>query len=111
MSLVRVRRAVLIGSAVTIAFAGAAYAVASIPDADGAIHACYSSSGLVRIVHSASECVRFEKALTWNVKGAKGDPGAPGAKGDPGPAGAPGASGPAGADGAVGPTGPAGPQG
>src|SRR4051812_35270363 len=99
MNLVRFRRAVLIGSAMTVAFAGAAYALASIPDADGAIHACYSSSGLVRIVHNASECARFEKSLTWNVKGAKGDPGAPGARGaqgDPGPAGAPGASGPAG---------------
>ena len=109
MTFVRARRAVLIGAATTAALAGAAYALETIPAEDGSIHACYGPSGLVRIVKSASECARFEKALAWNVKGAKGDPGTTGAKGEQGPAGSQGAAGPAGIAGAIGPTGPTGP--
>lgn len=55
------------------------------------IHACkHPSGGWLRQVTEPAQCRRREKAVSWNVAGAKGD------KGDPGEPGAPGAPGPAG---------------
>jgi large repetitive protein len=55
------------------------------------IHACkHPSGGWLRQVAAPTQCRRREKAVSWNIAGAKGD------KGDPGEPGAPGAPGPAG---------------
>jgi hypothetical protein len=55
------------------------------------IHACkHPSGGWLRQVASPTQCRRREKAVSWNIAGAKGE------KGDPGASGAPGAPGPAG---------------
>jgi hypothetical protein len=71
-------------------------------------------NGLLRIVTHGTPCRPGETALSWNVKGLKGNTGAPGPKGDTGPAGADGAAGAkgdAGATGAQGPKGDSGPAG
>jgi Lamin Tail Domain len=61
------------------------------------IHACkHPSGGWLRQVSGPAQCRRREKAVSWNVAGAKGD------KGDPGEPGAPGAPGPAGPKGDAG---------
>ncbi len=62
---------------------------ATIPDAEGVIHACYSrSQGTIRIIDdSVTNCKQGETSLAWNVKGAQGLPGEqglPGPKGDTG---------------------------
>jgi hypothetical protein len=55
------------------------------------INACrHPSGGWLRQVSSASQCRRREKAVSWNIAGAKGDPGAPGPAGPAGPKGDPG---------------------
>jgi hypothetical protein len=55
------------------------------------IHACkHPSGGWLRQVSAPTQCRRRERAVSWNIAGAKGE------KGDPGEAGAPGAPGPAG---------------
>ncbi len=67
-------------------------ALASVPDANGVIHGCYSPLlGTIRIIDSATQsCFFGETNLTWNQKGAAGTAGAAG------PAGPAGATGPAG---------------
>jgi hypothetical protein len=70
--------------------------------------------GWLRLVHSASECRKNERAVAWNESGPPGEPGPVGAVGPAGPAGPPGADGapgPAGAQGPQGPQGERGPQG
>jgi hypothetical protein len=95
--------------ALTLVVAGAAYAAGAIPDGDGTIRACYStSSGALRVVDANATCRANETGLLWNQKGPKGDPGP---QGEPGPAGPAGPAGPPGADGATGPQGPAGEDG
>jgi hypothetical protein len=72
-----------------------AIARATIPDASGAIHACYRKNGALRLVDGAA-CKSTEKALVWNQKGPRGIPGpqgAPGPQGQRGPAGPAGVSG------------------
>jgi hypothetical protein len=83
---------------------------ATIPDANGVIHACYTKStgGLHIIDDSVTTCKSGETSLTWSVQGPQGPEGATGATGPAGPAGA---AGPAGPTGATGPAGPAGPTG
>jgi Lamin Tail Domain len=52
------------------------------------IHACkHPSGGWLRQVTDPAQCRRREKAVSWNVAGAKGDKGDPGEPGAPGPAG------------------------
>jgi hypothetical protein len=86
--------------------AAAGVALASIPDADGVVHACRNAvSGRLRVVPAGTTCRDGERALRWNVRGPQGEPG------PAGPAGAAGAAGPAGPAGPEGPAGPAGPQG
>jgi hypothetical protein len=64
--------------------AGASIAVASIPDADGTIHACRKvDGGRLRAVPGARRCRRDERPLRWNVRGPQGPPGP---QGEPGPA-------------------------
>jgi hypothetical protein len=54
--------------------AGAAYA--TIPDAQGVIHACYKASGQLRVTDAGS-CGSGENALAWNQTGPPGPPGPP----------------------------------
>jgi hypothetical protein len=69
---------------------------ATIPDAAGVIHGCYSRPGaaLYVIDSAVSTCKNGDTALTWSVQG------------PPGPAGPTGAQGPTGATGPAGPMGP-----
>jgi hypothetical protein len=103
-------------AAVTLATAsGIAYA--SIPDANGVIHGCYSKPssnieppGTLRVIDTAigQSCQANEVGLNWNQQGPKGMTGPQGPRGPAGPAGSPG---PAGTSGPQGPTGPQGPAG
>lgn len=98
-------------------------AAASIPDAQGVIHACYQkkADAALRVIdNSAQQCHSNELAVSWNEPGPPGPAGEPGGPGDIGPAGPvgpqgapglPGLQGPPGAQGAPGPQGPAGPIG
>jgi hypothetical protein len=103
------------GGAIVVALAGG-IAWASIPDAAGVIHTCYSqANGTWRPIDSPTQkCKAGETPLDLNQKGSKGDvgpsgpSGASGADGAPGPSGP---SGPAGSDGGPGPSGPSGPAG
>ena len=85
-------------------------AVATIPDANDVIHACYkSSNGDLRAVDSAADCKNSETHLTWNQKGPEGPQGPigpPGPQGPEGPQGDPGPQGPEGPQGDPGPPGP-----
>jgi lamin tail-like protein len=63
------------------------------------IHACkHPSGGWLRQVSTSTQCRRREKAVSWNIAGAKGEKGDPGS---PGPAGAAGAKGDKGDPGTV----------
>lgn len=88
-------------------------AAASIPDGQGAIHACYATrpsfftpAGSARIIDSAAAaCQAGEVPISWNQSGPAGPQGA---QGNPGVQGSAGVAGP---QGGVGPQGNAGPQG
>jgi type VI secretion system secreted protein Hcp len=72
--------------------AGAAVAFATIPAADGTIHACINPTstppGAVRIIDDATQaCAAGETPLSWNQTGPEGPAGVQGPQGDPGPAG------------------------
>src|SRR5215208_7853565 len=71
---------------------------------EGTINACVKN-GDVRVVGSASDCKKNEKALTWNQRGPEGPKGDRGVKGEAGAVGPAGPAGPKGADGAAGPAG------
>ena len=101
-------------------------AYASIPDATGLIHGCYSkTSGALRVIDTAKsqKCSATELALNWSqtgpkgatgakgAAGAKGATGAQGAQGKAGPSGSRGATGAQGVAGQTGPTGSRGPTG
>lgn len=95
-----------------LAVVGVGYA--AIPSADGVIHSCYNASanpsGQLRVIdaEAGAKCAKNEKALAFNQKGPKGDPGAQGPKGDAGPQGTQGEPGPKGDQGEPGPAGPPG---
>jgi hypothetical protein len=69
---------VLVAAGLAVA-GGVAYA--TIPDGDGAIHACYSKSGgALRVVDdSVTNCKASETSLSWSVTGPAGPPGPAGA--------------------------------
>jgi len=74
-----------IGAAGVIA--GAAYA--AIPDSDGVIHSCYSTTtGVLRAVEPTAKCRSGETSLVWNQTGPQGPAGPQGQAGPTGPAGA-----------------------
>jgi hypothetical protein len=94
-----------VSAAVVLVMAGVV-AYASIPDANGIIHACYKrSSGTLRIIENAEQCRENETSLTWNQTGPQGPAGVVG------PAGLQGPAGPQGQEGPPGPEGPQGPPG
>lgn len=109
---------IVLALAVGGALFGVASAVqASIPDANGTIHACYKkNNGQLRVIDPSAgdTCKKSENSLTFNQTGptgARGATGATGARGATGATGARGATGPAGPTGARGATGPTGPGG
>jgi hypothetical protein len=81
------KRTVLI-ACITAAALAAGAAFAQDTGDPNVIHACkHPSGGWLRQVSSATQCRRRERAVSWNIAGAKGE------KGDPGPAGPAGAAG------------------
>jgi hypothetical protein len=93
---------------------GTAFAVASIPDSNGALHACYTTTGgtlgALRLIDPAgttlpATCNATERQIDFNQTGPTG------ARGPAGPAGPAGPLGPTGDPGARGTTGPTGPAG
>lgn len=100
--------AAVISVAATLAVSGAAFA--SIPDAAGVIHGCYSaSSGLLQISTSSTDsCHAGLTAIPWSQTGPQG---LQGVQGIQGATGLPGTNGTNGATGATGSTGSTGPQG
>ena len=103
MTITRRNRSTLFGLAALAAAAAGGIAYASIPDANGVIHACYSANGTglpggtpLKIVETT--CTNGQAEITWGqagpqgARGEKGDPGDKGDKGDPGEPGAPGIS-------------------
>ena len=77
---------------VLVLVAGVAYA--TIPDASGVIHACYSKSGgSLRVIDaSVTTCKSGETSLSWSVQGIPGPQGPQGPAGPQGPQGEPGSS-------------------
>jgi hypothetical protein len=89
MKMTRLRALVALSAAgAVVAVTGTALAIEVAEADDGAIHACrHPNGGWVRIVTAETRCRPREQAVSWNVQGAKGDPGPegpPGPKGDPG---------------------------
>jgi hypothetical protein len=74
---------------VAAVFVAAGIAHATIPDANGVIHGCYTkSSGTIRVIDDGvTNCKSGETSLTWNVQGVPGPQGATGPTGPQGPAG------------------------
>jgi hypothetical protein len=99
------RRALVGAAAVAATLAVGAVAYASIPDANGVIHACYNTgsnpSGALRVIDTdkGTTCSKNEKPLSWNQRGPTGPKGATGAAGANGTAGSRGPTGPKGATG------------
>jgi Collagen triple helix repeat (20 copies) len=111
----------LVASVPALISLGNVTASASIPDANGVIHACYNRfTGITRLIDTESKppqtCFASlgEVPLSWSVKGPEGPRGVTGATGPTGPqgpAGAKGSTGERGPTGQPGPTGQAGPSG
>lgn len=96
---------------------GVSLATAATPSTGTLTGCSLNSTGQLRLVSAASQCLKHETVVTWNTVGPAGTtgpagpagaPGADGADGIDGDDGAVGPAGPAGAVGAVGPEGPAG---
>ena len=80
--------------------------------ATGVIDACVNnSSGTIKIVSAATQCLNNEIRLVWNAEGVAGQPGPAGPTGATGATGLTGASGATGATGSQGLTGPTGASG
>src|SRR5262245_2118028 len=75
-----------------------ALGLATIPDANGVIHACYNKSDKkIRVIDYPEEtCKDGEESLDWNRTGPPGPQGPQGPQGAQGPSGPIGATGPAG---------------
>jgi hypothetical protein len=90
---------VILGAALVLA----GTAVASIPDANRVIHACYKDDGDLRLIDDAlMSCKAKETPISWNEAGPTGPPGPAGPAGPPGPQGPPGPEGPVGTPGVSG---------
>lgn len=81
------KRSAFAAVAVMLFAVGLGVAYATIPDSQGAIHACYKTdSGQLRVVDS-SACNASETPLSWSQAGSQGAQGPPGPQGPAGPAG------------------------
>lgn len=91
--LVRPGIAALVGLAALLV--GAGIAVATIPDANGTVHACVKKNkgGVYVIDPGAGQSCGKDVALDWNTAGATGPPGTAGPQGFDGFQGSPGSSG------------------
>ena len=104
------KRLVIAGIAIALV-AGTVVASASIPDATGAIHACYrKQGGQLRLIDTAKgqRCAATETGIVWYQDGPRGPRGR---RGPEGPQGSQGPQGIQGGQGIQGPIGPTGPQG
>jgi hypothetical protein len=75
------RRLVVAVVAAAVVLAGGAVALASIPDAQGVIHACRNTKdGSLRVIDAdaGQTCGKDEAALNWNQTGPQGPAGEPG---------------------------------
>lgn len=78
------RRAVIAAGVGALVLVGWGVAAASIPDANGTVHACYNVKNLlrpigdVRIVDASTPCQSSERAIGWNQTGPAGPAGSPG---------------------------------
>src|SRR5262249_24303187 len=80
----RVIIAAAAAAAVVVAITGGAIAYASIPDAKGVIHGCYTvKGGSLRVIDTAKgqTWATGQHSLNWNQKGPQGQPGPAGASG------------------------------
>lgn len=98
MQITRQNRSPLFALAALAAAAAGGIAYASIPDANGVIHACYSANGTgipggtpLKIVDTG--CTNGQAEVTWGQVGPQGPQGPQGEKGDQGDTGDPGAPG------------------
>jgi hypothetical protein len=109
----RTGAALLVGGIAAAALASGTLASASVPDADGVIHSCYSQAkGTWRPVDwPRQQCESNELSLAWSQTGPVGPIGPIGPVGPVGPQGVQGATGATGPVGPVGPVAPAGPVG
>ncbi|MDX6452598.1 MAG: hypothetical protein QOH16_2647 [Gaiellaceae bacterium] len=117
----RVTRVALMSAALFAGAAGVAYATQTLTQTTTAttqIVACQLKAvGTLRVVADGTACSKYETVISWNVAGAKGDPGpqgltgAAGAPGKDGVDGTNGLDGKDGVDGAAGAEGPTGPKG
>jgi hypothetical protein len=103
-----------LSAAAALALSGSAYA--SIPDAGGVIHACYTTVGnehVLFLIDTAQTgvCPIGQSSISWNAHGPTGPQGAQGPTGPTGAQGVLGPTGPTGAQGVQGPTGATGAQG
>jgi hypothetical protein len=119
------RRLTIVASIVGLGAIAAGIAYATIPDANGVIHACYpidakgqlTNDARLRLVDAsaagkdAQACKPSERTLNWNMQGPPGAGGKDGTNGKDGAPGAPGKDGTNGTNGAKGETGPPGPPG
>jgi hypothetical protein len=83
---------------VIVAVVAASAAFATIPDAGGVIHGCFTKSGgTLRVIDATvTNCKATEMSLNWNQSGQPGLPGPQGPKGDTGAKGDTGPQGPKG---------------
>ncbi len=114
----RLRAAAIAATATVVLAGGVAFATGAVGPADSTVyHGCVKSgddgggNGQLRIVNGPEDCKKNERAISWNQKGVKGDPGATGGRGETGPQGPKGDQGIAGADGVDGTDGDPGPAG
>jgi lamin tail-like protein/collagen triple helix repeat protein len=85
--------------------AGGAVAVSQASHNSDVIRGCVRKDGQLRLASAKRPCRKYERRISWSVRGPQGAPGSAGLAGPPGPTGADGAPG------SQGPQGPAGPQG
>ena len=79
---------------IALAVAGASFAIAANPSADGTVTACVNKkTKVIRLASAKGRCKARERKLSWNQRGV---PGAPGQNGAPGQDGADGQNGAAG---------------
>jgi lamin tail-like protein/collagen triple helix repeat protein len=88
--------------------AGGAVAVSQGSQNGDIIRGCVRKDGHLRLATAKSPCRKYERRISWSVRGPQGEPGPVGPAGPAGPAGP---TGGAGAPGSQGPQGFAGPQG
>ncbi len=101
--------------AMTLTLAAIPFAALEAQAEEDVLHACaWPNWGLLRLVDDPSECRPNERAVSWNIAGAQGEPGppgTPGAQGQTGAQGPQGLTGPQGATGTQGNPGLPGPMG